>query len=163
MGAKLGWVEPNTGHPLLHETGILPGGQAARSDPTSGEQELTRFAARQPQVLIDRHSCLVGKTRTGPADRSYSAESSRDPSRTARRHVVDTDGDHVAAAKLAIDRQVEQREVTLRPSICSLVRIDQTWLGRKGGLAPTSLPLFHGEGAWLAAEPQLTALAIVVD
>jgi hypothetical protein len=28
----------------------------------------------------------------------------------------------------------------LRPSICSLVLIDQTWLGRNGGLAPTSLP-----------------------
>jgi hypothetical protein len=30
------------------------------------------------------------------------------------------------------------------PSICSLVRIDQTWLGRSGGFAPTSLPLFQG-------------------
>jgi hypothetical protein len=30
------------------------------------------------------------------------------------------------------------------PSICSFVRIDQTWLGRNGGFAPTSLPLFYG-------------------
>ena len=31
-----------------------------------------------------------------------------------------------------------------RPSIWSFVRIDQTCLGRSGGFAPVSLPLFHG-------------------
>jgi len=32
----------------------------------------------------------------------------------------------------------------VRPSICSFVRIDQTWLCRSGGFGPTSLPLFQG-------------------
>src|SRR5438105_3406064 len=32
----------------------------------------------------------------------------------------------------------------VRPAICSLVRIDQTCFGRRGGLAPISLPLFQG-------------------
>jgi len=32
----------------------------------------------------------------------------------------------------------------VRPSIWSLVRIDQTCLGDSGGLAPISLPLFQG-------------------
>jgi hypothetical protein len=35
----------------------------------------------------------------------------------------------------------------VRPEICSLVRIDQTdqtCFGRRGGLAPISLPLFQG-------------------
>jgi hypothetical protein len=38
----------------------------------------------------------------------------------------------------------------IRPAICSLVRIDQTRLGRRGGLAPINLPLFQGSrrGAW---------------
>src|SRR5437870_521774 len=31
----------------------------------------------------------------------------------------------------------------IRPSTCSLVRIDQTCFGRSGGLAPTNLPLFQ--------------------
>src|SRR3984893_3646254 len=31
-----------------------------------------------------------------------------------------------------------------RPSICSLVRIDQTCFALSGGFAPISLPLFHG-------------------
>src|ERR1700730_18425464 len=32
----------------------------------------------------------------------------------------------------------------VRPAICSLVRIDQTCFGRRGGLAPINLPLFQG-------------------
>src|SRR5213596_2736930 len=32
----------------------------------------------------------------------------------------------------------------VRPSIWSFVRIDQTCLGRSGGFAPVSFPLFHG-------------------
>jgi hypothetical protein len=32
----------------------------------------------------------------------------------------------------------------VRPAICNLVRIDQTCFGRRGGFAPTSLPLFQG-------------------
>jgi hypothetical protein len=32
----------------------------------------------------------------------------------------------------------------VRPSIIGRVRIDQTCFGRSGGLAPISLPLFHG-------------------
>ncbi|OKO69792.1 hypothetical protein AC629_40970 [Bradyrhizobium sp. NAS80.1] len=32
----------------------------------------------------------------------------------------------------------------VRLSIRSRVRIDQTWFGRSGGLAPISLPLFQG-------------------
>jgi NADH:ubiquinone oxidoreductase subunit D len=32
----------------------------------------------------------------------------------------------------------------MRPSSCSFVRIDQTWLARSGGFAPISLPLFYG-------------------
>ena len=32
----------------------------------------------------------------------------------------------------------------IRPSICSLVRMDQTCLASSGGLAPISFPLFHG-------------------
>ena len=32
----------------------------------------------------------------------------------------------------------------VRPAICSLVRIDQTCFGRRGGFAPINLPLFQG-------------------
>ena len=32
-----------------------------------------------------------------------------------RRHVIDADNDNVAAAQLAVDRQVEQREIPFKP------------------------------------------------
>ena len=47
-------------------------------------------------------------------------------------------------AELHVDRQVEQCEVTLAALHLQLVLIDQTWLGLRGGLAPTIFPLFHG-------------------
>jgi hypothetical protein len=50
----------------------------------------------------------------------------------------------VATTQLAIDRRVEQGEIANRHSINNPVRIDQTWFGRSGGLAPINLPLFHG-------------------
>jgi hypothetical protein len=34
----------------------------------------------------------------------------------------------------------------VRPSICNLVRIDQTCFGRRGGFAPINLPLFQATG-----------------
>jgi len=78
------------------------------SVPTSGEQNqnLTLFTVRQPQVLVDCHSCLVGQLEP---DRPTALPL---PNRRAihrvpaRRHVVDTDSDDVTATKLAVDRQV---------------------------------------------------------
>ena len=61
----------------------------------------------------------------------------------ARCHVIDAQRDDVTAAELAVNGQVEERS-RLRSAICSFVRMDQTWLGRSGGFAPTSLPLFQG-------------------
>jgi hypothetical protein len=53
-------------------------------------------------------------------------------------------GDDIAATELAIDGQVEHAKSRVRPSICSLVLIDQTCFGRSGGFAPVSFPLFQG-------------------
>src|SRR3982751_4399533 len=44
----------------------------------------------------------------------------------------------LSIAKLNIARS------RVRPSIWSFVRINQTCLGRSGGFAPVSFPLFHG-------------------
>jgi hypothetical protein len=98
-------------HPLLHEAGILAGSQTSRSIATSGEEHLAGLATRRSQVLIDRHRCLVGQLEP---DRSTGFSL---PNRCAihrvpaRRHVVDADGNYLAATQLAVDRQVEQSKV----------------------------------------------------
>jgi hypothetical protein len=61
-----------------------------------------------------------------------------------RSDIFDPQGDDVATTQLAVDRKVEKGKVGVRLSIRSRVRIDQTWFGRSGGLAPISLPLFQG-------------------
>src|SRR3954453_8454479 len=49
-----------------------------------------------------------------------------------------------------------------RPSIWSFVRIDQTCLGRSGGFAPVSLPLFHGTRLGAAVGLTGSCLAILL-
>jgi hypothetical protein len=60
-----------------------------------------------------------------------------------RRNILHLESDNIATAQLAVDRKIEHRRSRLRSAIWSLVRIDQTCLGRSGGLAPISLPLFQ--------------------
>jgi hypothetical protein len=59
-------------------------------------------------------------------------------------NVIDLDGDNVAPAKFAVDCKIKQRQIRVCFSIWSKVRMAQTCLGLSGGLAPISLPLFHG-------------------
>jgi hypothetical protein len=58
-------------------------------------------------------------------------------------NVLDLEGDNIAAAQLAVDGEVEQRQVAL--AVCDLKygtnRPDVFW--RSGGLAPINLPLFQ--------------------
>jgi hypothetical protein len=61
-----------------------------------------------------------------------------------RSNILDPQANDVASSKLAIDGKIELAKSRVRPAICSLVRIDQTCFGRRGGFAPINLPLFHG-------------------
>src|SRR5262249_41731175 len=59
----------------------------------------------------------------------------------ARCNVLDPKCDDIAVPQLAVDCQIEHRQVA-GPSL--RVRIDQTCFGRNGGFWPMSLPLFQG-------------------
>ena len=58
--------------------------------------------------------------------------------------VVDAHRHQITAAQLAVDGEVEQRQVTRSAVDFHFRRIDQTWLTLSGGFGPTSLSLFHG-------------------
>ena len=60
-----------------------------------------------------------------------------------RSDIFDSQGDDVATTQLAVNRKVEKGKVAGPSFVRSRVRIDQTWFGRSGGLAPISLPLFQ--------------------
>ncbi len=50
----------------------------------------------------------------------------------------------------------------MRPSIWSFVRIGQTCLGRSGGFAPVSFPLFHGTRLSAGAEFTCSCMAMLL-
>jgi hypothetical protein len=50
----------------------------------------------------------------------------------------------MAGAELAIDGQIEHREIARSSLGLKLLLIDQTCFGRRGGLAPVNIPLFQG-------------------
>ena len=75
-------------------------------------------------------------------------------------NVLDPYGHDVTAAKLAVNRQVKQGEV-IRPSNSNRVLIDQTCFGRKGGLAPISLPLFQGVSLLVGAQFSLSDMILL--
>ena len=111
MSAKLGRVESDAGHPLLNKSGVLSRCQPIRAIAAPCEQELTRFAPRQPQVLIDRHSCLVGQLEPDRPTCLLLANRGAVQRVAVRRNIIDANGNDVTATQLAVDRQVEQCEV----------------------------------------------------
>ncbi len=112
--------------------------------PRAGKQELAGLPAGQPQVLVDRLPRLVGEFEPHRSARLSLANRRTIERIAVRCHVIDADGDNVTAAQLAVDRQVEQRKIARARLYLELGPIDQTWLGRSGGFAPTSFPLFQG-------------------
>src|SRR5689334_7152820 len=59
-------------------------------------------------------------------------------------NIFDPKGYDIAITKLLSIAKLNRARSRTRLSISNLVRIDQTWFGRSGGLAPISLPLFQG-------------------
>ena len=81
---------------------------------------------------------------------------------SVRRNVFHLEGDDIATAQLAVDCQIEHRQVAL--AVCDLeFCADRPDESRSGGLAPTSLPLFQGprlsEGA---TEASLSCMVILL-
>ena len=145
MGAKLQRVETDTGDPFADQARVLPGGEAARfATPTPRKQELTRLPCRQLQVVINRLAGLLGNLEPDWAAGLPLPNGCAVECVAVRCHVIHADANHVAAAQLAVDGKVEQARSRVRRSSCSLVLMDHTWLGLRGGLAPGNLPLFQG-------------------
>jgi hypothetical protein len=140
--AKQLGVEANVPDPIGDEPCVLPGRDASRQPTAAGEQKFAGLLAGASEVVINR---LAGLFRQFESDGAtglflpYRCPVDRVP---ARGDIFDLEGDDIAAA-LSIAR-LNIAKSRVRPSTCSLVRIDQTCFGRSGGFAPISLPLFQG-------------------
>ena len=115
---------------------------------TTREKVLAGSLVGGPQVIIDSLAGLLAQFESdGPP--SFLLSNRCAICRVATTgDILDSNGDDVAAAKLAVDCQIEHREVPNSAYDLELVRMDQTCLGRSGGFAPVSLPLFEGTRLW---------------
>jgi hypothetical protein len=144
VGAEKVRVETDRCNPARDKPSILPGGQAAAVITTAVEQKVAWFLASGFDVIVDCLPCLfrqlkpdrptgflLANCRAIDAYPLGATSSTRSATTSQPRNLL-------SIARLNI---VKSR---VRPSICSLVRIDQTCFGRKGGFWPVSLPLFQG-------------------
>src|SRR5580692_2579471 len=105
------WVQSNAANPPGDEPGISAGCHTAVSTEVAGEQELARPLARHPWIIIDGLAGLVAQFKSdGPP--GFLLSDCRAIRRVpAGSHILNPDGDNITATKLAVDRQIEHREV----------------------------------------------------
>ena len=104
--------------PLTHsetKSRVLPRGQVRIGAAPAGEQALAGAAARGPQVVVERVARHLGQLEAdGPAGLAL-ADSGAVDGVAVGRHVIDAQRDQIAAAQLAVDGEVEQRQVAGTP------------------------------------------------
>jgi hypothetical protein len=131
---------------------------------TAGKQVCTRVSVRGFQVIINSLARGLRQLKLdGPAGLLLSDSRSIGGIAT-RRHIVDFEGYKIAASQLLSIARLNSARSLTQPSTWSLVRIDQRCLGRRGGFAPITVPLFHGtrfETASVVFEPSVMATSSV--
>jgi len=121
---------------------------AAFCTAATSEQELAGPLVGDFQIVIDGLAGLFGQFKSDWPSRLLLSQPLHGPPCIARSDILDLDRDDVTATELAVDRQIEHGEVPSAAFDLELVRIDQTCLGRSGGFAPVTLPLFQGNRLW---------------
>jgi hypothetical protein len=110
VGPKEMRVEINAGKPVSQVPCILTSCHAAPQLPTV-KQKLTRFLTCQSDVGIDGVSGLLRQFKPDGTPCLSLANCRPIHGVAVGRNIIDLYGNNVAASKLAIDRQIEQRQI----------------------------------------------------
>ncbi|MBT1517034.1 hypothetical protein KIP88_42420 [Bradyrhizobium sp. SRL28] len=110
---------------------------------TAGEQEFAGSFGSGLEIVINRLTGLLAQFKSDGTPGFLLTNRCAIRRVSASGDILDPDGNDITAPKLSIAR-LNMARSRARPSIWSFVRIDQTCLGRSGGFAPVSFPLFHG-------------------
>ena len=105
----------DTDYPLVHKAGVLPSAHVGHVVVPARENEVVQGAA---PALEPRAHCPSGRVYQLELDRSSGFLLNDDGAITnapAGNYIPDSDTDHVTAAQLAINREVEQRTVAQPP------------------------------------------------
>jgi hypothetical protein len=109
--AEKTWVQSDTCDPLGHQSRILPCGYASFAIATTGEEEFARALARGLDIGINR---LAGLLRQLKPDRmsGFLLTNGRTIDRkTVWSNILDLETDNITSSELAIDGEIEHREI----------------------------------------------------
>jgi hypothetical protein len=111
MGAEQVWVQPDAGNPLRYTPSVLPRSHTPLLPSAGCEHEFAGLLTGRPDVVVH---CLTSLFRQFEPDRppglflAYGRSIARI---TIRRNVFDLESDDIAASQLAVDGQIEHREI----------------------------------------------------
>jgi uncharacterized protein (DUF2336 family) len=115
MGPEQGRVQTDAGDPVRQQAGILAGGEAAALVAAAMEQKIAETLPARRDVVVERLARLLGDfepdRKTGlvlPNDGTVDGIA-------MWRDVLDPEAHYVAAAQLAIDREIEEGQVARAP------------------------------------------------
>jgi len=112
MRPELQRIEADACDPFTDEARVLSRCETALWPPSTCEQELPGAAASHPQVIIYRLPGLFGQLEPNRAAGLLLSNARAVDGVAIGCHIVDANGDHIAAAQLAVDGQVKEGKVT---------------------------------------------------
>jgi hypothetical protein len=113
------------------------GSETAREQVTP----IPEFDLRQP--IMDRGSGLLGDFELDRSPRLFLNHGATVPHPATSLHVVDLQADKIAASELAVDREVEQSEISFPALQLKPNAMAQTSFGLRGRFCPIKRPLFQ--------------------
>jgi hypothetical protein len=111
MCAKQARVEPDAGDPLADQPGILSYRNSSVAAATAGKEVLIRLLIGGSDVVVDGLTGLLGHLEPDKLASLLLVHRRAIDGMSVRRHIFHLEADNVAASQLAIDGQIEHREV----------------------------------------------------
>jgi hypothetical protein len=121
MRAEQARIQSNTSYPLGDEPCILPGCHAPLTATLAAEQELAWHPARGTDVVVDGLPRLLCHFEANRLSRFLLSDRCSINGTSMWGNIFDLESDDIAAAQLAVDGQIEHRQIahlpcTLKPS-----------------------------------------------
>ena len=143
MRTKRGGIEPDAAGPIGDQTCILTRRHALPWPPVPAEQEFARFLAGGPQVVVDGLPGLLGDFEPDRNARLFLPDGGAIDGVSMGRDVVDLESHDIAPAQLAVDGEIEHRQVSGSSLDLQLGPDRPNMLRSQRAFAPINLPLFQ--------------------
>jgi hypothetical protein len=115
MGGVLEWIQADAADPLGDKTSILARRQMSIGSATAWEQALAKLSAPDPKVVVQRLLRHLGQLEANwPTGLALPDIGAVDRVAVGR-HIIDLESNEIAAAQLAVDGEIEERQVPHAP------------------------------------------------